>query len=95
MRYVFGPLLQKELDQYVTEWNHHAIRHSNMAEVPHGVPSVLYNYPSINGGFTHDFVQCIYNNTKLIIIMFQGQKTISIMLMINFSVKLKIYIKKR
>lgn len=31
------------------EWNHHHIRHSNMAELPHGVPEVLYQFPNIHG----------------------------------------------
>ena len=51
VRYVFGPLIQKELDQFAFEWNHHHIRHSNMAELPHGVPEVLYHFPNIHGGY--------------------------------------------
>ena len=54
VRYVFGPLIQKEFDQFAFEWNHHTIRHSNMAELPHGVPEVLYHFPYIHGK-NHEF----------------------------------------
>ena len=47
--YAFGPLIQKELDEFTWEWNHHRIRRSNMSEVPHGIPDVLYSVPSLNG----------------------------------------------
>ena len=49
VRFVFGPLIQKELDQFTTEWNNHRVRHSKMAEVPNGVPDVLYSLPCLHG----------------------------------------------
>ena len=49
VRFSFGPLIQKELDQFVTEWNNHRIRRSNMAEVPNGIPEVLFNFPNLKG----------------------------------------------
>ena len=49
VRYAFGPLVQKELDQLAREWNYHRIRRSNMAEVPNGIPELLYNLPSVQG----------------------------------------------
>jgi len=49
IRFTFGPLIQKELDEFVTEWNHHWIRHSTMAELPSGIPNVLYDFPALHG----------------------------------------------
>lgn len=49
VRYSFGAVIQKELDQFVHDWNSHRIRHTNMAEVPHGIPDVLYTVPSLKG----------------------------------------------
>lgn len=49
LRYSFGPLIQQELMQFASEWNNHRIRQSNMAEVPGGIPEVLYHMPHING----------------------------------------------
>ena len=39
------------LDEFTWEWNHHRIRRSNMSEVPHGIPDVLYSVPSLNESF--------------------------------------------
>ena len=47
VKYAFGPILQKQLDQFFLEWNHHKIRYNHMVELPSGVPEVLYNCPSI------------------------------------------------
>ena len=49
MQYSFGSILQMQLDQFVREWNCHRIRQSNMAELPNGVPEVLYNFPTLHG----------------------------------------------
>ena len=49
LRYSFGTLIQRELDEFATEWNSHRIRHSRMAEQPPGVPNVLYKYPVLHG----------------------------------------------
>ena len=48
-RYTFGPLIQKELLQFAREWNNLRIHQSNMAEVPGGIPEVLYQMPHLNG----------------------------------------------
>ena len=42
VRFSFGYLLQKQLDQFVNEWNHHRIRPTKMAHDPAGVPNVMY-----------------------------------------------------
>lgn len=49
VRFAFGPLIQKELDNFVVEWNHHHIRSSSMAETPSGIPDVLFNFPGLHG----------------------------------------------
>ena len=55
IRFAFGQLIQKELDDFVKEWNHHHIRSSSMAETPSGKPEVLYNFPALHGTYNlHD-----------------------------------------
>ena len=49
VRFCFARLIQKELDQFASEWNAHRIRHNWMANAPAGVPNVLYYLPSLNG----------------------------------------------
>ena len=49
MRYCFGKIIQRELDDFVTEWNSHRIRLSKMVEAPSGVPNVLFSYPELHG----------------------------------------------
>ena len=54
VRYAFGPLIQKELLQFTREWNNHRIRQASptyMAEVPSGIPEVLYHMPHLNGQY--------------------------------------------
>ena len=48
------------------EWNHHRIRYSNMAEVPHGVPEVMYNFPEIHGKWVIIGIIIIASNNYLI-----------------------------
>ena len=50
VRFSFGPIIQKELDDFALLWNNHRIRHSRMAEVPHGIPEILYFIPHQSGG---------------------------------------------
>lgn len=49
VRYTFGPVLQKELNQFVNDWNTHCIRKSTMAEAPGGIPNVLFHFPGLKG----------------------------------------------
>lgn len=49
LRFSFGPLIQRELTEFMREWNHHRIRHSSMAELPSGVPQILYDFPILHG----------------------------------------------
>ena len=48
--------MQKQLDEFTREWNHHKIRRNNMVELPSGIPEVLYKFPSIHGKLlTHNY----------------------------------------
>lgn len=49
IRYCFGPLIQKQLEDLVYEWNHHRIRNSRNSETPGGIPEVLYFLPEQSG----------------------------------------------
>ena len=49
VRYCFGPVIEKELNQIVIEWNHHYVRKSTTAEAPGGIPNVLYLIPETTG----------------------------------------------
>ena len=41
--------LNRDLTEFVDNWNEHLIRKNKLADCPHGVPSELYNYPSLHG----------------------------------------------
>ena len=41
-RYCFGPIIEKELDVLVNEWNHHYIRKSKYCETIGRIPEILY-----------------------------------------------------
>lgn len=47
--FVYGGLVQKELDEYVKEWNAHRLRRNNKALCPSGIVSVLYHHPTLFG----------------------------------------------
>ena len=49
VRFCFGSLIAKELEEFMVTWNHHRITKSNMAETPSGVPDVLYYMPERSG----------------------------------------------
>ena len=42
VKFLFEPLINKDLAQFADEWNAHRIRYSRMAEVPHGIPNIMY-----------------------------------------------------
>ena len=44
-------MIQSELDRFAEEWNRHRIRQSHMAELPSGIPRVLYNFPDLHGSY--------------------------------------------
>ena len=62
IRYSFGHMIQSELDRFAEEWNRHRIRRSHMAELPPGIPQVLYNFPDLHGKLC---VVLLYNKSLL------------------------------
>ena len=52
LRFLFGPLINQDLNQFSVEWNQHRIRRSRMAEVPHGIPNILYAFPQLHSKFS-------------------------------------------
>lgn len=51
IRYCFGPIVQRQINDLVYEWNLHRIRPSRYAEAPGGVPEVLYFIPQQSGNY--------------------------------------------
>lgn len=49
MGYIFGSLLQKDLDEFVKDWNDHPIRRNRHTPSPHGCPNDIYDMPSLYG----------------------------------------------
>ncbi len=47
--FVFGYLLQKDLDDFVADWNTHPIRPNSNLASPHGCPSDSYDMPTLHG----------------------------------------------
>lgn len=49
LRYVYGPLIEKALDDFKRRWNAHTIRPNCVAGCPSGVPDDLYHLPQLTG----------------------------------------------
>ncbi len=41
--------MQRELTSFAYEWNNHRMRQSRMADVPGGIPEVLFHIPHSQG----------------------------------------------
>ncbi|XP_006825261.1 uncharacterized protein LOC102807718, partial [Saccoglossus kowalevskii] len=52
---VYMPLIKKELDDFVDEWNTHRIRKQNRVLRPCGIPEDIYNFPENHGGIECGF----------------------------------------
>ena len=61
LRYCFGPLVQRDLTSFSYEWNYHRVRYSRMADVPGGIPEVLFHMPHSQG--MNCVFTCIISNT--------------------------------
>ena len=66
---------QNDIDQAVTVWNTHTIRHSKNQNVPCGKPCVMYAMPTIYGTQSYDVdvdsdavsacrVECLFDQTS-------------------------------
>ena len=64
VRYCFLPLIDSDLQRVVQHWNQHRIRPSRNAEVPAGIPDVLYYQPEVFG--TRDCKMDIIEDTELL-----------------------------
>ena len=63
VRFCFGPILQKELDEFRNDWNNHRIRKSTMAETLGGIPELLYFAPAHCGQLLQFYIlaiMCLY-----------------------------------
>ena len=54
--FTLGNLLQKDLDEFVTQWNEHPIRKNRQTLSPHGCPIDIYDMPAVYG---KDWLHCI------------------------------------
>ena len=43
--------LERDLEEFVDNWNTHLIRHNRLSGCPSGIPNHLYDYPSVYGNF--------------------------------------------
>ncbi|XP_077865488.1 uncharacterized protein LOC144352201 [Saccoglossus kowalevskii] len=50
LKYIYMPLLEKELESFADEWNSHRIRKQKEQLRPNGVPEDLYKFPELCGG---------------------------------------------
>ena len=49
LAYVYVPVLQRECDIFVNNWNNHRIRSQKDLELPTGVPNHLFSFPERYG----------------------------------------------
>ncbi|XP_077862084.1 uncharacterized protein LOC144343388, partial [Saccoglossus kowalevskii] len=49
IRHCYLEIVQIELDQVITQWNNHPIRHQKELHVPCGIPNILYHCPELSG----------------------------------------------
>ena len=49
LAFVFVPLLQKDLKEFVEDWNTHPIRCNKQSDSPSGRPEDMYSLPVIYG----------------------------------------------
>ena len=44
--------LERDLEEFVDNWNSHLIRRNRLSDCPSGVPNELYQYPTLHGKWT-------------------------------------------
>ena len=59
LAFVLTPLLRKDIDKFVTDWNGHSIRRGRTAECPAGVPDEIYDMPEEFGNTVKLFKQTL------------------------------------
>jgi hypothetical protein len=50
LAYVYIPIIQRECDIFVSNWNSHRIRHQDDLSLPTGVPNHMFSFPEGYGG---------------------------------------------
>ena len=45
LAFVFGRLIQQDMDEFMSDWNRHPIRPTRTADCPPGRPEDLYDMP--------------------------------------------------
>jgi hypothetical protein len=50
LAYVYIPIIQRECDIFVSNWNSHRIRHQDDLSLPTGVPNHMFSFPENYGG---------------------------------------------
>ena len=43
--------LERDLNEFVDNWNDHLIRHNRLSGCPSGVPNLLYEYPHVHSNY--------------------------------------------
>jgi len=49
LAYVFGSVLQNDIDDFIDDWNNHCIRKNRFSEGPFGRPNDIYSMPQTYG----------------------------------------------
>ncbi|XP_027858982.1 uncharacterized protein LOC114135683 [Xiphophorus couchianus] len=57
IQFCFLHIIQKELNEVVSAWNHHRIRPTHNSQSPHGRPFMMYTVPEVYG--TRDYLHSI------------------------------------
>lgn len=47
------PVLEKEVAEYVKQWNSHLIRKNKQCQTPSGIPDEIYSMPEVYGNAFH------------------------------------------
>lgn len=59
LAYVFGDLLQGDIDEFVNDWNSHCIRKNRFSKGPFGRPTDMYDMPGQYGELCS--CHCLYS----------------------------------
>ena len=49
--FVFGHLMQADLDEFVEDWNNHPMRPNRNLDSPCGCPADIYDMPTLHGEY--------------------------------------------
>lgn len=69
---VFGNLLKKDIEEFVTDWNNHPIRRNCRSSCPHGRPADIYSMPILHGIIHSKIKNCIQFIAIVLIVFFHA-----------------------